>query len=1304
MTTRSSPAISEPPARRCAEIAGPVTASYSLIGINTGATINNVVGNQIGMGTFLNPLLGPLADNGGLTMTHPLLAGSAAIDTGQAGIPSPPATDQRDEPFVRIFDGNGTGGAQIDIGAYERQTLAGGLNLVVDILADESDGNMAIGDLSLREAIGLANSSIGHNTITFDPALTADAGTETILLVLGQLLINDSVDVLGPGYTELRIKAFDPNDEDPGDGRRIFEVNNGNTASLLDVEISGLTLIGGDNVASGGGGAIFSRENLRVADCRITGNRSTAPFGSGGGIANVSGNLEVIRCLITDNDAGDSGGGIYNSGGDLTVVDSLISGNTLTAGGGGYGGGIYNGGGFASITNSEISYNRADRFGGGISNRGANIEIFNSRIHFNSSSYNGGGLAVGGTGGGGGTVDIFDTVISDNSASNFGGAIINFGYIFTIVRSTITGNTSKRGGAIYSSQGGLGIYLSTISENEATIEGGGIHSLLGTIVLEQSTIADNLSATIGGGISTNSSNLTITESTISGNVANAGNGGGLRTLAATTVIENSTVTTNYSDGNGAGIEITGGSLTVRHSTIANNQTDISGNGGGIAVTSGTVFLENTIVADNDSFHSGLDDIIGTATIRFCLIGVNTGATLVQQGVNLVGTSGSPIDPQLGQLFDNGGPTKTHALLAGSPAIDMGAPVFSPPNSDQRGSPFVRVVDGDVVAGARIDIGAYERQTVAALNLVVDTLDDATDGNYSAGDLSLREAIGLANGSIGTDTITFAAALTSGGPATILLSHSQLEIGDPVTVLGPGASLLTVDASGNDSTPAGPIVLFATDGDGSRVFQIDDSDFPNHIDVALIGLTLTGGDESYSGGAIWNRENLTISGMIMEGNRARFGGGIRNEAGDLTIDNSTIRANFSELSGGGILSGGGHLLVTNSTISGNLALASGGGIWNRTYTGNSASITNSTISGNAAEMFGGGVYHYVGPLDINHSTIAANRIDDEFDNGGPRGGGLAIGENSDLKLDHTIVAGNLWDDNRDDVAGFVTARFTLIGDGSGAAVMTGGGNLIGTSVMPINAMLGPLANNGGPTLTHALLADSPAINMGDQAFAPPPVNDQRGAPFTRVSNGRIDIGPVERQAIPPAVFGDYNENGEVDAADYVVWRKTLGTMGVMAFSGADGDGDGQIGQGDYGVWRANFGTTLPMPSTGSGTAATLLSAAFAVSESLVAIPAETTSAPVKPDAATVRANSVEVLETRSAWLDSSSWSRGRIHRYDAAEAGDDDLPLLLAIDRARRSPQELLVQGRNEKNEFRADDDDRWSQIDKPLAVALIEWQ
>jgi hypothetical protein len=136
----------------------------------------------------------------------------------------------------------------------------------------------------------------------------------------------------------------------------------------------------------------------------------------------------------------------------------------------------------------------------------------------------------------------------------------------------------------------------------------------------------------------------------------------------------------------------------------------------------------------------------------------------------------------------------------------------------------------------------------------------------------------------------------------------------------------------------------------------------------------------------------------------------------------------------------------------------------------------------------------------------------------------------------------------------------------------------------------LANNGGPTMTHNLLVGSPAIDMGNAAAVAGsggvPLNDQRGATFSRVFNGdavpgaRIDIGAIEYQSLPPATWGDYNADGVANAADYVKWRRTMGNS-VTAFTGADGDGDGMVESDDLNVWRSHFGRTAPAAGAGSG---------------------------------------------------------------------------------------------------------------------------
>jgi hypothetical protein len=118
-----------------------------------------------------------------------------------------------------------------------------------------------------------------------------------------------------------------------------------------------------------------------------------------------------------------------------------------------------------------------------------------------------------------------------------------------------------------------------------------------------------------------------------------------------------------------------------------------------------------------------------------------------------------------------------------------------------------------------------------------------------------------------------------------------------------------------------------------------------------------------------------------------------------------------------------------------------------------------------------------------------------------------------------------------------------------------------------------------------MASSPAINHGSNRLAV--LTDQRGTSHMRVVGGQADIGAFEVQTFDgPALPGDYNRNGVVDAADYVIWRKTLGTFAANLFAGADGDGNGRIDTEDYSLWRARFGAIdsaaaqIAMPASSS----------------------------------------------------------------------------------------------------------------------------
>ena len=267
--------------------------------------------------------------------------------------------------------------------------------------------------------------------------------------------------------------------------------------------------------------------------------------------------------------------------------------------------------------------------------------------------------------------------------------------------------------------------------------------------IDESTISHNTA--VGGGI-TNTGTLTLTNSTISDN---SGNGGaGIGNWGDLTII-NSTISGNVASG---GSSLGGGGIDNYGATYITNAT-ISGNvshfGGGILnhdEFGGTVELDNTIVAANTA-SSSAPDISGPVTGSNNLIGDGTGMTGIandDSGFNQVGTTSNRIDPKLDTLDENGGPTQTMALMAGSPAIAEGNVLLAtskggggnnhgrhrrdrPLPFDQRGVGFSRTTFGVV------DIGAFQSNLLTP-SLVVTTLSDQP----ALGQTSLREAIGYAD--------------------------------------------------------------------------------------------------------------------------------------------------------------------------------------------------------------------------------------------------------------------------------------------------------------------------------------------------------------------------------------------------------------------------------------------------------------------------------------------------------------------------------------------------------------------------------
>ena len=658
----------------------------------------------------------------------------------------------------------------------------------------------------------------------------------------------------------------------------------------------------------------------------------------------------------------------------------------------------------------------------------------------------------------------------------------------------------------------------TVSGNSASgdYSAGGIRNPSGrTLTLNNSTVSGNTATGeySTGGIETfQSAKLTLNNSTVSGNSApnNYGTGGIQSFQSATVTLNNSTVSGNSA----SGIQATGGIqtyqsavLTLNNSTLSDNSASGGNAVGGIQIyQSATLTLDNSTVSGNAGTSTGglANFQFASATLKNTIM-ANNGAsdcsgTITSLGHNLdsdgsCGLTGpgdiSSASPLLGPLAGNGGPTLTHALLSGSPAIDAGSSDCPPPATDQRGA--ARPVDGDGNSVATCDIGAFEWCTACPLattpptpvpatatptpipptatdtplptptptpclpegcptptatptptgNFIVNStadVSDASPGNgvcaTSAGACTLRAAIQEANALAGADLITVPAG-------TYNLSSSQTTITSDLTINGAGATTTIVDGTG----------LY-------QVFRI-----ASGATVEISGVTIRNG---------WG---------------SNVDGGINNQ-GILTVNNSAIISNSAGNTGGGIGNrGAGTLTLNDSTVSGNVAGNTGGGIRNAADA--TLIVNNSTISGNSANS-GGGVRNS-GTVTISSSTVTENSP--------------GISNSGTLRAKNTIIANNVGPECANPI---MSAGNNLSSDSS--CGLTGAGDISNA-----NPLLGPLAGNGGPTLTHALLPGSPAIDAGS-SDCPPPATDQRGAarPFDGDGDtvATCDIGAFESGVVGP----------------------------------------------------------------------------------------------------------------------------------------------------------------------------------------------
>jgi CSLREA domain-containing protein len=399
------------------------------------------------------------------------------------------------------------------------------------------------------------------------------------------------------------------------------------------------------------------------------------------------------------------------------------------------------------------------------------------------------------------------------------------------------------------------------------------------------------------------------------------------------------------------------------------------------------------------------------------------------------------------------------------------------------------------------------RAAAATTITVTTFADELN---SDGDCSLREAVRAANlntavdacpagSSAGADTIVVPAGtytLTRSGSDNTA-AYGDLDITQPLTIAGAGA----------DTT-----ILKLGSGLSDRLVHVLTTT------VQISGVTIRNGNSASSGGGLYNQGGtVTLANSVVFSNTAsggNGGGGLHN-TGVLTLTNTSVLSNTaaSGKDGGGVSNGsGGTLVITGSVLSGNKAGDDGGGVY---VNSGVLTMTNTTLSGNSADDNGGGLYNTNGATSWLNNVTASNNTADANGDGGGNGGGLHRSTGT-LNIKNTLSAGNF--DNsastkHPDCSGTVTSQgYNLIQSTTGCTLSGDTtGNITGQS-----ANLGPLQNNGGPTLTHALLSGSPAMDAGTNSGCP--ATDQRGAARPQDGDGNgsavCDIGAYEAAAPTP----------------------------------------------------------------------------------------------------------------------------------------------------------------------------------------------
>ncbi len=931
-----------------------------------------------------------------------------------------------------------------------------------------------------------------------------------------------------------------------------------------------------DNENNGGG--IFSNGSLSLIDCLVADNSAEGmSYARGGGIYSTTGSLSITGSAIVDNRietdyAGGErigvGGGIYFNGTSFSMTNSTLSSNVADVKAG-YGGGLamaattsatmVN----ATVTANHIALKGNPQFGGGCGIYGNGLLLHNTIVagntwnqyatmtgidvngNFNTaSSHNLIGEIDGSTG--------LDTPGNDNLSGTaaspldamLGTLVYNGG--LTPTHSLLVGSPAIEAGdnaqataaGLTSDQRGMDRMRDGDDDTTATVDIGAFENAPYTIT--QSVFQPVIDANASDSLWTSTDAMTV-DQVIWGTVDNDND------LSATWKARYDNVNLYFL------VEVTD-DVIVNDSGADWWQDDS---------------IEIYIDADfsHGTSYDGVNDFQYGFRVNDSTIHLGDYSATETDGIVFNTTTGGS-----GYVFEASIPWETIGVdVLPEPSWRIGLDVHV--NDDDDGG----IRDGkkswygnDM---AHIDPSLFAEVEMASdpalpvYDLVISTATDEFDDDFSDGDLSMREAVAIASLLAGKETITFKSSL-NGSTITYDPSLGYISARGDFHLQGPGMDLLTVDVNdqyhmmevrrASDVTVSGMAI---TNGQASYPSGSEHDNGAGFMMVSckltLDSVSITDCHADIDGGAVFNQSgylyvydsiitdnscvhygggifsNYTahIYNTVFTGNTSMDGGGLWSSH-ELIVEDSLISGNTTtDTGGGGIwVSTNADITITRSTVINNIGAYAGGGIHNN---GALLTLSDCTIAGNTA-VKGGGIYHAANVpasyIVMTNMTITDN-VADKDDAGTGSGGGVydrAYAYDNTVTMHNSLVAGNVTGIAApvdDDVYGnFNTASSgNLIGviDGSTGLDTPGNQNISGTLLSPLDPKLEPLADNGGPTQTYALMTDSPAIDAGVNAMAEAAglTRDQRKGP--RLQDGElngtatVDIGAYELNARPVA---------------------------------------------------------------------------------------------------------------------------------------------------------------------------------------------